>query len=253
MILDCNCWLGDWPFRKLPQTTAAELVELLDGYGVTQAFVGHFAGVFYRDMAAANDLLLEAVSGHEDRLLPWAAINPAFPGWEDDLQEAAAGGFAGVRLYPNYHGYELGDECLRDLLGAARALRWPVAIYPKLQDERLHHWRMPVPATDLSALPELVAAFPDLPLIIMGQGVPFAQQFQSLFAGSRLLMDLSRCEGIGGVADLVRTIGAEHVLFGSHAPFFYLEAAVLKLQEAGLPDNDRDAILHRNAVRLLPG
>lgn len=251
MIVDTNASLGHWPFRRLSHNTAAGLLGLMDGYGIAQAWVGALEGIFYRDLTAANEGLREAITGHEDRLLPWAVINPAFPGWEEDVQEAEAAGFVGVRLYPNYHGYTLTDGGLRDLLGAARARHWPVAIYHKVQDERLHHWHMAVPPTDMTGLNKLVEDFPQVPLLVMGQGVPFAAQYASLFAGSRLYMDISRCEGVAGVADLVRLAGPEHVLFGSHAPLFYLESAVLKIQEAGLSEADREAVLHRNARRVL--
>jgi uncharacterized protein len=253
MIMDCNCLLGEWPFRRMARGDAAGLLELMDGYGIAQAWVGAVEGIFYRDMTAANELLLERISGHEDRLLPWAVINPAFPGWEEDLQEAEAAGCVGLRLYPNYHGYELTDGCLTDVLGAARALCWPVALYHKVQDERLHHWRMPVPAVDMSALPAIVEQCPDLPLLICGQSLQFAEQYRGLFAGTGVSMEISRLEGIGGVGDLIGTIGAEHVVFGSHAPFFYLEAALLKVQEGGLSEADRDLVLHENAARLLRG
>lgn len=251
MIIDCNCTLGPWPFRRLRHSDTPGLLALMDGYGVAQAWVGAVEGIFYRDMAAANELLWERIAGHEDRLVPWAVINPAFPGWEDDLQEAEEAGFAGLRLYPNYHDYDLADPRLDDLLGAAKTLHWPVAIYAKVQDERLHHWRMAVPPVDFTPLPQVVKRFADLPLVIYGQSWQFAQQFHGLFAGTNLYLDISRCEGVAGVADMVQAVGAEHVLFGSHAPLFYLEAAVLKIQEAGLEGPAREAILHGNATRLL--
>jgi uncharacterized protein len=251
MIVDCNCMLGPWPFRKVPHSEADGFVGLMDGYGITQAWVGAVEGIFYRDLAAANEGLIERIAGHEDRLVPWAVINPAFPGWEEDLQAAEAGGFVGLRLYPNYHDYELTDPCVLDLLGAAQALRWPVAIYHKVQDERLHHWRMPVPPTDFTGLKGLVERFPGLPLLIMGQTAQFAAQHAAVFAVANVYLDISRCEGLAGVADMARAVGANRVLFGSHAPFFYLEAAVLKIQEAGLTEADRELILHGNAGRVL--
>ena len=43
-------------------------------------------------------------------------------------------------------------------------------------------------------------------------------------------------EGIEGVARLVEQLPPERVLFGSNFPLFYFEAALLKVQESGLPD-----------------
>ena len=97
MTIDTNCHLGNWPFRKLEYADAEGLLRLMDRHGVDQAWVGAFEGVFYRDCAQGNRDLLASLAGHEDRLRPWAAINPAFPAWETDLQEALAAAAAGGR------------------------------------------------------------------------------------------------------------------------------------------------------------
>jgi predicted TIM-barrel fold metal-dependent hydrolase len=43
------------------------------------------------------------------------------------------------------------------------------------------------------------------------------------------------------------------VLFGSHAPFYILESAVLKLQDAGLPEASAARVGEGNARDLLRG
>ena len=244
MIIDTNAHLGHWPFRQLAHSDAESFLRLMDGFGVAQAWVGAFEGVFYRDCGAANRGLLDEIEGHEDRLVPWAALNPAFPGWEDDLAEAVAAGMVGVRLYPNYHGYTLADECCLDLLAALAERGLPVAIYHKLVDERLHHWHCLVPPTEM-ALGPLAERFPKLKMIACGVSLPGLQ----LPAG--VCVETSRVEGPAGVAALAATVGADRVLFGSHAPYFYLEAALLKMVESGLEEAARQAIFHGNAQRVL--
>jgi len=250
MIIDTNTHLGHWPFRKLAHSDTDGFVRLMDGFGIAQAWVGAFEGVFYRDCGQANRDLLAQIAGHEDRLVPWAAINPGFPGWEGDLSEAAEAGMVGVRLYPNYHGYTPEDACCSDLFAALSERGLPVAIYHKLVDERLHHWRCLVPPTELTLAP-LVEGFPTLPIICCGVSLLSLGQLKQAPPGSQLYVETSRIEGTAGVATLAEVIGADRVLFGSHAPYFYLEAALLKMVESGLAEEDRQAILHGNASRLL--
>lgn len=247
MIIDTNAHLGHWPFRKLAHSDADSILRLMDGHGITQAWVGAFEGVFYRDCGQANRDLLAQIAGHEDRLVPWAAINPNFPGWEDDLQEAAEAGMVGVRLYPNYHEYSLLDECSLELLAPLQSQSLPVAIYHKLVDERLHHWHCKVPPTEMTLAP-LVEHFPELTIICCGVGLLNLPQVPE---APRVFVETSRVEGAGGIATLVEKIGAERVLFGSHAPYFYLEAGLLKLVESGLNEETRQALLHGNARRIL--
>jgi len=40
-------------------------------------------------------------------------------------------------------------------------------------------------------------------------------------------------------------------LFGSNSPLFYFESALLKIQETGLSESEKDALLEGNARQLL--
>ena len=58
-------------------------------------------------------------------------------------------------------------------------------------------------------------------------------------------------ERVGAVARLIETFTLERVLFGSHSPFFYFKPAELKVQEAGLGDTQKRAVLEGNAKRIV--
>ena len=53
------------------------------------------------------------------------------------------------------------------------------------------------------------------------------------------------------MARLIERMTLDRVLFGSHSPFFYFESAELKVQEAGLSDAQKKAVLEGNAKRLM--
>lgn len=250
MIIDTNTSLGDWPFRRLAYSTADEFLGLMDRHGVTQAWVGSFESLFYRDQAAANRLLRERIEGHEDRLIPWATINPNFPGWQNDLAEAMGENMAGVRLYPNYHGYNLADPCAADFLAQLAEQQIPVAIYYKVVDERLHHWHCLVPPTEL-CLETLLDSYPTLEMLLCGFGLPFAEQNAKLIQSHRVYLEISRLEGVEGARHLCDAIGSDHVLLGSHAPYFYMQAAHLKIVESGLAEDELQQVLYLNASEVV--
>jgi len=127
-----------------------------------------------------------------------------------------------------------------------------VAIYHKFVDERLHHWTCLVSPVEMAIEP-LVAAYPDQPLLLCGCGSVHAAALAETIRGSRVCMDISRLEGVEGVRLLVETIGLDHVVLGSHAPYFYMAAAHLKLVESGLSDAEREAIVRGNPLRLRGG
>jgi predicted TIM-barrel fold metal-dependent hydrolase len=59
-------------------------------------------------------------------------------------------------------------------------------------------------------------------------------------------------ETIAALETLLKDVPADRILFGSHTPSLYFEAALLKLKESALPPATQRAISHENARRLLP-
>jgi uncharacterized protein len=75
------------------------------------------------------------------------------------------------------------------------------------------------------------------------------------------LMDISRLEGNGAVGRMIGSIKGlpsarvpvDRIVFGSHAPYFPVETALLKLLESPLDAQQLQAIMQGNARRLLQG
>lgn len=72
--------------------------------------------------------------------------------------------------------------------------------------------------------------------------------------------EISSLEGNGAVGRMIGAIPSlpsarvpvDRIVFGSHAPYFPVETALLKLVESPLNANDIQAIMQANARRLLP-
>ena len=58
-------------------------------------------------------------------------------------------------------------------------------------------------------------------------------------------------EGIGGISNLLSRVPVDRILFGSHFPFFILEAIVLKMRESKLLPAQVKSITRENTERLL--
>ena len=67
-----------------------------------------------------------------------------------------------------------------------------------------------------------------------------------------LFFEMSHIQGTGGVKDLGRRLGLERVVFGTHAPYYYPESAILKVtRECEFTGEQQEGILYGNADRLL--
>jgi len=72
-----------------------------------------------------------------------------------------------------------------------------------------------------------------------------------LISAGEVYLEISMLEGVGGIAHLLGHVPVQRVLFGSHAPLFYFESALLKLKESPLNEEQLRAIRRDNAKRLL--
>ncbi len=256
MIVDVNVHLSRWPFRRLPCDELPKLIARLAAGGVSQAWAGSLDGIFHRDLGAVNSrLAADCRREPSGMLLPFGTVNPMLPDWPEDLRRCQEEhNMPGIRLYPGYHGYGLGEPVLEQLLAMADRRGLIVQIAMRIEDTRTQHPLMHVPDVDPKPLPALVARHPQLPVVLLGalktvQGAPL----DALIAAGQVYVEISMLEGVEGLAGLLARIPVERVLFGSHLPLFVLESALLKLRECSLTPDQLDAITHRSARRLLKG
>lgn len=254
MIIDINVHLGQWPFRRLPLDSTPLLVEKLRRAGVTEAWAGSFDALLHKDLCAVNARVARECEQQGAGLLrPVGSINPKLPDWQEDLRRCREQhGMRIIRLYPAWHGYTLEDPLFTELLDAAAAHSLLVQVIVLLEDARTQHPLLQIPAVDLAPLAAVLKGRPKQPLILLDalRGVA-GEALSKIAQAGEVYVDISTQEGIGGLATLIESVPFERALFGSHAPFFALESALLKLKESELGDHIDQAIQHTNAERLL--
>ena len=255
MIVDVNANIDRWPFRRTPCDRLPQLIQTYQRHGVRQAWVGSLDGLFHRDVGGVNLRLIETCRQTDGpvQLVPFGTVNPQLPDWHEDLRRCAEEHrMPGIRLHPNYHGYQLDDPIFADLLDAAAANGLIVQLAIRMDDIRVQHPLMRVADVDPGPLAGLVEARPELRLVLLNAlATVRGSALQELAAVDRIWLEIAMRESVGGVAHLLTIVPTERVLFGSHLPLFPLESAVLKMREAGLDEQRRQAVEHANARRLL--
>jgi uncharacterized protein len=254
VILDANANLSRWPFRRTPCDELPVLLARYRKFDVAVAWVGTLDGLFHRDIAGANRRLAEACRDVRDvQLVPFGSVNPRLPDWEEDLRRCVEEyHMPGIRLHPNYHGYKLDDPVFERLLQQAAERNLLVQLAVRMDDIRVQHPLMQIPDVDLQPMAPLLKRLPRLRIVLLNAMATLrGASLNSLLSSGQVWVEISMKEGVGGVADLVRTIPHNRVLFGSHTPLFSLESAVLKMREADLSPEQRAAIERTNAESLL--
>jgi predicted TIM-barrel fold metal-dependent hydrolase len=252
--IDVNVHVSRWPFRRLPLDETPALVGKLRALGVRQAWAGSFDSLLHRDIAAVNARLAEDCRASGDgMLIPFGTVNPKLPDWEDDLRRCReVHRMPGVRLYPNYHGYKLDDPLFARVLELATNAKMLVQIAVSMEDERTQHPLLRVPPVDVKPLAELLARMPAARVMLLNAVRGPRTGPASLLAKTpQVSFDIATLETAGGVATLLGHVPVERVVFGTHAPFNYPEAAVLKITESALDATLAMKVCSSNALRLL--
>jgi predicted TIM-barrel fold metal-dependent hydrolase len=158
----------------------------------------------------------------------------------------------GVRLHPNYHGYKLDHPAFVKLLRLTTERRLVVQIAVSLEDERMQNATARASDVDVSPLPALLKTLPGARVVLLNWFRSVKSDAAKRLAESGIVFfDIATVESVGGVAKLTEQVSANRVVFGSHAPFFYFESAVLKLRESALRWEAETELRSGNARKLL--
>ena len=250
-IVDTHVYLSQWPTRRMRGDQVPELVDLLSQQGVAQAWAGSFEALLYKDIAAVNSRLAEQCHGQK-LLVPFGAINPKLPDWQEDLRRCHEDfRMPGVRVHPSYHSYTLDDPVFVRLLHLAGERGMIVQIAAWMEDQRCADPLLRVPDVDLGPLPAALEEVRGAKVEVLNNSIGADPSLARFKTFDHVFFDFARMDGLMELRNMVAAVGLERIVFGSYSPMFYFESAGLKVQEAGLDAAQNEAILGRNARRLL--
>jgi uncharacterized protein len=253
-IIDTNISLSRWPFRRLPLDDTKKLVATLKNSGVTQAWACSFDALLHKNIAAVNETLAMECRRHAEKmLLPFGTVNIKLADWHEDLRRChEQHQMRGIRLFPNYHGYKLDDPEFAKLFAASESRGLIVQFALSMEDERVQHPLVRVPNVDAEPLLHLLSRFPKVKVVLLNWFRSVKKDLLPRLAKTKQVwFDIAMVEGVGGVTNLLTDIPAEQIVFGSHAPFFYLKSALLKLRESPLLGRKLHFIERGNAETLV--
>lgn len=234
-LVDHNAMIGPYPFRELPDPSPERLLADMDRLSVGRAWVGHVPSIWYSDVAAGNSSLLAWLDPHRDRLMPVPAVNPAFPGWEREVDLARSERCPAVRTYPSHYGFPTSGPQMADLAAACAESNLELVLTVRLEDPRQRH-RLDAAADLIGAdVRATVRAHRGVQLLVTNADRALVEEVHfgsTPEESARIRWDIS---GIWGppeddLAHLFRTVGRGSFVFGTLFPFRLCESAHVKLE-----------------------
>jgi predicted TIM-barrel fold metal-dependent hydrolase len=244
-FFDCNTYVGlpmnpppGQPAR--PGVSAQELLAAMDRAGIEKALVWHVAQRDY-DPLAGNELLAEAIAGHDRLAGCWTLLPPQcreLGDLDEWLARAAAAGVRAFRAFGQENRYLLRGEALGDVLSRLAAARRPLILSVGKE------WQ---------AIYDLLAEFPDLTVILTDlECWGTDRYFRPLIERyPNVCVEISGYIVDGGIEAFVGDYGPRRMLFGSGFPAAYHGGMMLALARAEISEQDKQAIAADNLDRLL--
>jgi predicted TIM-barrel fold metal-dependent hydrolase len=254
MTTDVNVFLGSYPFRRVPGTSAEAVLAAMDRVGIREAWVSHLPSLFWRDPSEGNAWLFETTA-RVSRFHPVPSVHPELAYWEEAVAAAASHGAPAVRCDPQYMAIDPTGAPMRKLLAVAAELNVPVLMAVRLEDGRQRHPNDRAGELPAAAVRALIRSHPRVRLIVTHADRGFIEEVH--FGSTpqeqgRIWWDICWVWGPpeDHLATLVRTIGADRFLFGTGMPLRIPENSFAKLDLTGLSAADRQAIEAANAAQL---
>ena len=235
----------------------------LKKHRVIEAWAGTFEALFSKDMNGVNSRLAAECREHGPGfLIPFGSVNLAWPDWEEDVRRChEVHKMPGLRIYPGYQPFDLDHPGMERLLQITSERGLVLQIVFGMEDARVHHPIINVGPVTFAPLRKVVEKTPNAKVQLLHfPGQARGDDLAQFMTRPNALMDISRLEGNGAVGRMIGSITGlpsahvpvERLAFGSHAPFFPVETAILKLIESPLEARQLQAIMQGNARRLLP-
>ncbi len=246
MIVDCNAYVGKWPYWPNPYMSEDGLLRLMDRHDVARAVVTSTRSIMI-DPREGNVECREIAARHPDRINWLACVNPC----DDEAalvecERAVEEGAVALRLTPQHQSWSLStDPFVDELVAAVERWRKPVVLPLRL----IMDWRLPM--LGIAELAAFVAKHPGATFVLSGinyhdlrVAVAIMKRNPATFIETSCLM------GRGSVERLVEAVGAGRVLLGLGLPLQSGLCGLEKIRHADIDERAIEGILGVNALRL---
>lgn len=258
IIIDSNILLGHWPYRKLCNNTAKEIVGLMDEHKIKKGIISSLNSIFYRNSHEGNKELFTQIKNFKNRFIMFGVINPAYVNWKEDLKECVQKfNINGLNIYPNYHNYKLNDRYFLELTEEAQKYKLPVALTCAFEDPRQRHWTDNISNIQDWEIIKAINSSPNTAFIVHNSDNPLRiAEFLKNTAGKALnnfLFDNAFVFGppSDNIEQFIKKIGAEHLILGTNTPFRYTNNSLLKIQALEINAKAKNMIFSGNLLKLL--
>ncbi|MEP6756443.1 MAG: amidohydrolase family protein [Chthonomonadales bacterium] len=235
-IIDINTMFGPHP-SAAADLSVDELQSMMEKHGVGTCCTLSTVGMLL-DHNSGN-AATKAACSESKHMLPVATVNPQMVfDLEGPFTKFKADGYCMVRLFPDWQGWQ------PDYAPA-------IAIAKRLEVEGLPLY---VEIDGSGTATRLVNALVAHPSALILGGITqetVAEAIVLMRSHARIYVETSQLVAVGAIRQVVESVGAERLLYGSGAPARPMASGLAAVKHAGLNAAQSEKVLGRNAAELL--
>lgn len=239
--------------------TIEDVLANMERTGIERTVMANFAPP---KIIHDNNLWTIEVSGDGSRLIPLVSFHPEMEGDMRSLLDQYMGlGARGIKLHPMAQGFSPLDKKLEEMYRGCNEASIPVVFHcGRVANARLNEY------SDLEIIKPLLYKYPSIPFVLthMADGnvkdvVDTAKGFDNVsfdtsivITGYPPIMQTNDASWLDDseVADIINTIGAERVVFGSDYPWGSPSHDIARLKAIKLDEMQKKRIFFENAVKI---
>ena len=221
-----------------------ELIASGSKIGVTY-YVVHSAASKPMQVESINDYILEQMEEHPE-FIGFGTMHPDYNAFEDEMKRMSKSGLKGIKLHPDFQKFHVDSPRMDSIYDLATELKLPILVHAG--DYRYDY-------SGPKRIKHVLEKHPNLVLIAAHFG-GYTQWEDSVeyLVGQNVYFDTSSTLWklpVDKANDIIKNHGVDKFLFGSDFPMWDHEDEFERFNKLDLSQDNRDAILYKNAARLL--
>jgi len=246
-VVDVNCLLGHWPFRKIYKDSFEDLKKVHSDNGITGGYVSSINSIFYNDPYEGDIELHEIIKCTQYHHV--LTVNPTLPCFSEDIENGVREfDIKGVRIYPGYHQYGLDCDKLKQLCNVLEKFHLPLFLTLRMEDNRITYLIQPQ-TPDIENVKSFIKSHTNIKILLLN--IHFAEIIRikdCINSMPNIFIDTSGLKGpVFNVEELMTEIDENKIIYGSLHPLNCLKSTFLQIAKAEIEQRSIEKIFSLNS------
>ncbi|MCQ2976118.1 MAG: amidohydrolase family protein [Bacteroidales bacterium] len=220
------------------------LLESGSRIGVSK-YIVHSTATVAHQVESINNYIISEVNNHSE-FIGFGTIHPDYQDFETELNRIKSAGLKGIKLHPDFQKFQIDTEIMDPIYEVMANLKMPVLVHA---GDCRYDFSGP------KRISNVLEKHPSLILIAAHfGGYTEWDKACEFLVGKKVWFDTSSTLWklpIDKANEMIKSHGVENFLFGSDYPMWDHEEELQRFNKLSLNNDERDAILFKNALRLL--